>query len=233
MQNLNWIFIPIFIEWVKDNNIRYSSCSDLRHRGIQSFLPEDEGFLPEGDRHTRQPKMERIMFVFFWSESPSLYMCIQPLWKCDSSYAGYCTNRTGSHASHQIGVGIEFLSLLLWDCELTWPCLHSCKAGVIPLLFFSWAESSFCIFLVSAILCFFVSTSLDTSNKISLWWKKMPLDRACLTGQSLDYRRLMRLLRSLTHWGKNLTKTALLSCNCCGTTSHFGHQICRYASIAV
>ncbi|CAM6005200.1 unnamed protein product [Sphagnum balticum] len=25
----------------------------------------------------------------------------------------------------------------------------------------------------------------------------MPLDRACLTGQSLDYRRLMRLLRSL------------------------------------
>jgi hypothetical protein len=35
---------------------------------------------------------------------------------------------------------------------------------VIPLLFLSWAENSFCI-LVSAILCFFVSTSLDTSNK--------------------------------------------------------------------
>ncbi len=65
------------------------------------------------------------------------------------------------------------------------------------------------------------------------WWKQMPLDRACLTGHSLDYRRLMRLLRSLTHWGKNLTQTELLSCNCCGTTSHFGHQICRYASTAV
>jgi hypothetical protein len=119
--------------------------------------------------HTRQLEMERIMFVFFWSESPSLYMCIQQLWKCDSSYAGYCTNRTGSHTSHQIGVGIEFLSLLLWDCELTWPCLHSCKAGVIPFLFLSCADSSFFI-LVSAILCFFVSSSLDTSNKISLCW---------------------------------------------------------------
>jgi hypothetical protein len=121
------------------------------------------------DLHTRQLEMERIMFVFFWSESPSLYMCIQQLWKCDSSYAGYCTNRTGSHTSHQIGVGIEFLSLLLWDCELTWPSLHSCKAGVIPLLFLSCADSSFCI-LVSAILCFFVSSSLNTSNKISLCW---------------------------------------------------------------
>ncbi len=38
------------------------------------------------------------------------------------------------------------------------------------------------------------------------WWNKMPLDRACLTGHSLDYWHLMRLLRSLIHWGKNLTK---------------------------
>jgi hypothetical protein len=43
-----------------------------------------------------------------------------------------------------------------------------CKAGVIP-LFLSWAESSFCI-LIGAILRFFVSTTLDTNNKISLWW---------------------------------------------------------------
>jgi hypothetical protein len=55
----------------------------------------------------------------------------------------------------------------------------------------------------------------------------MPSDRACLTGYSLDYKHLMRLLRSLTQWGKNLTKITLLSCNCCRTTSHFGHQICE------
>jgi hypothetical protein len=27
--------------------------------------------------------------------------------------AGYCTFRTGSHTSHQIGIGTEFLSVLL------------------------------------------------------------------------------------------------------------------------
>ncbi len=188
------------------------------------------------DHHTRQSEMERIMFIFFWSESPSLYMCIQLLWKCDSSYAGYCTNRTGSHTSHQIGVGIEFLTLLLWNCELTWPCLHSAKQVWFP-SFFLGQKAVSVFWLVQSCVSLFQPLWILTIRSLCggwcWWWKKMPLDRTCLTGHSLDYRRLMRLLRSLTNWGENLTKTALLSCNCCGTTSHFGHQICRYASTAV
>jgi hypothetical protein len=62
---------------------------------------------------------------------------------------------------------------------------------VIPLLFLSWAENSFCI-LVSAILCFFVSTSLDTSNKISLWWLVLVVEEDAFK-KSMSNRSLLGL----------------------------------------
>ena len=43
------------------------------------------------------------------------------------------------------------------------------------------------------------------------------------------FRHLMRLLRSLIHWGRTRTRTALSSCSCCETTSLFGLRTCRYA----
>jgi hypothetical protein len=60
--------------------------------------------------------LHKLFFFFFFSPSkPS--SCAQASFSkpslCDLHVAGYCTFRTGSHTSHQIGIGTEFLSVLL------------------------------------------------------------------------------------------------------------------------
>jgi len=64
---------------------------------------------------SKLPLLLHKLFFFFSPSKPS--SCAQASFSkpslCDLHVAGYCTFRTDSHTSHQIGIGTEFLSVLL------------------------------------------------------------------------------------------------------------------------